>query len=399
MLLRNKPYMNSILKGKYCKGNDKVSTQHGPVVIKPICEVAKYQRNLIPANIPETYALKPMFKSIADESSIRNGIVAFRDFLYLFCDLLISDGQLYANPPKKPTSMADYPFLFNITNLLVDIGYHGKLSDCGTSLIIMQLPVCTASIDENGKKVQPKISAKKTLECLRFLSLCGYEFNGIDLDARTFSISPMQQIEVFYPDNPLLLIGLKALSIADMELRKGRRYWNDNNLLRCDYRLLKAEDSDVLDVLTDFLHPLPEKIREFAFTLHRRYIDMGLTCLNTRLGEVSFAYIFTGKNKSVLSERAVYARRVWEFSYSLTKGYNLFVRSKKTDRYSDIIKQFDKSLQEKIAQGYGCDRKLRGERCQHGCRGIRVPLDESILKLNEDIVKWLDAETSFAVKK
>ena len=106
-----------------------MSTQHAPVIIKPISEVAKYQRNLIPVNIPETYALKPMFMSVGDESCIRNGIVAFKDFLYILCDTLLFDGHLYAKPPKKPAHMADYPFLFNLTNLLVDIGYHGKLAD------------------------------------------------------------------------------------------------------------------------------------------------------------------------------------------------------------------------------------------------------------------------------
>ena len=368
-----------------------MSTQHGPVIIKPISEVARYQKNLIPANIPKMYTLKTMFKSVADESSIRNGIVAFRDFLYLFCDLLISDGQSYAIPPKKPTSMADYPFLFNITNLLVDIGYHSKKSDCGTSLIVAQLPLCTASIDDNGKKVQPKISASKMLECLRFLSLCGFEFNGIDLDAKTFNISTVQQIEVFYPDNPLLLTGLKALSIADMELRSGRRYWNDNNLLRCDYRLLKAEESNMYDVLNDFLYPLPEKVREFALQLHQRCTEMGLTCINTRLGLVSFAYSYIKKGGKSISERDIYSKRVWEFSYSIKDGYCLFARPKKTEKYADAIKAFDTSLQDKIAQGYGCDRK-RNEPCQHGCQGIRIPLDNSILKIGKDIETWLDNE-------
>jgi hypothetical protein len=368
-----------------------MSTLHGPVVIKPIDEVARYQKNLIPASIPEDYSLKPMFKSVADESSIRNGIVAFRDFLYLFCDCLISDGQTYTIAPKKPTGIADYPFLFNITNLLVDIGYHGKLSDSGTSLMVTQLPVCTASIEDNGKKVQPKISASKMLECLRFLSLCGFEFSGIDLDARTFNISTMQQIEVFYQDNPILLTGLKALSIADMELRIGRRYWNDNNLLRCDYRLLKTEESDMRDVLIDFLYPLPEKVREFALQLHQRYIQMGLTCINTRLGLVSFAYAYVKESGRSISERDIYSKRVWEFSYSLKDGYCLFVRPKKTEKYADAIKVFDISLQKKIAQGYGCDRK-RNKPCQHGCQGILIPLDESILKINKDIEIWLDNE-------
>jgi len=72
-----------------------MSTNHGPVIQKPISEIAKYLKDLIPANIPETYALKPMFENVASEEDIRNGVVAFRDFLYLFCDHLISDGHLY----------------------------------------------------------------------------------------------------------------------------------------------------------------------------------------------------------------------------------------------------------------------------------------------------------------
>ncbi|MCL2186396.1 MAG: hypothetical protein FWB86_11190, partial [Treponema sp.] len=69
-------------------------TQHGgKITLKPISEMAKFQKNLIPANIPEDYELKPIFKKIANEKEINNGVIAFRDFLYLFCDHLISDGH------------------------------------------------------------------------------------------------------------------------------------------------------------------------------------------------------------------------------------------------------------------------------------------------------------------
>jgi len=368
-----------------------MTTQHEPLTVKPISQVAKFLKNLIPANIPKTYALKPMFENISTETNIRNGVVAFRDFLYLFCDRLISDGHLYAKAPKKPSSMADYPFLHNISNLLVDIGYHGSLAERGDSLLVTRLPLCTPSIDKNGKKTSPKISPSSQIECLRFLTLCGFVFTGIDLDAKPFNILKSEMLEVSYPSSPIMLTGLKALSIADMELRTGRRYWNDNNLLRCDYRLLKAEGSDMRDVLIDFLHPLPEKIQAFALKLHKRYTDMGLTCINTRLGLVSFAYAYLGKSRKALSERDIYAKRVWEFSYSIKNGYCLFIRPKKTESYGDIIKTFHVSLQEKIAQGYGCDRK-RNERCQHGCQGIRVPMDDSMLETTQDIEIWLDNE-------
>jgi hypothetical protein len=77
-----------------------MSTYH-EVTIKPISEVAEFLKKLIPANIPETYALKPIFENLASEVDIRNGVVAFRDFLYLFFDCLISNGHLYAKPPKN----------------------------------------------------------------------------------------------------------------------------------------------------------------------------------------------------------------------------------------------------------------------------------------------------------
>jgi hypothetical protein len=368
-----------------------MSTYH-EVILKPIDAVAAYKKNMIPANIPEKYALKPMFEHVASETSIRNGVIAFRDFLYRFCDLLLSDGQFYAKPPVKPSGMADYPFLNHVTNILVDMGYRGKLSEDGNSLWITELPLCAAHVDESGKKKPPKIPVSGQVECFRFLSLCGFVFIGIDLDAKTIAISEAKPLEVSYPGNPILLTGLKALSIADMELRAGRRYWNDHNLLRCDYRLLKAEDTDVTDRLVDFLHPLPDEVRRFALQLHQRYTGIGMTCTLSILDDVSFSYAHIGESRKALSSRDKYQKRVWAFSYSLRYGYSLFVRAKKTDKYADVIKDFPLFLQEKITAGYGCYRKMGRERCQGDCQGIHIPLDDSVLMISKDIETWLDHE-------
>jgi len=372
---------------------------HHEVMLKPINEIAEFKKNLIPVNIPDTYALKPMFESIADEENIRNGVVAFRDFLYLFFDRLITDGHSYAKPPKKPSSMADYPFLNNIANLLVEIGYHGKLSESGDSLLITGMPLCSVSIDEAGKKKAPKIPVTGQIECLRFLTLCGFTFTGIDLDAKTLLISEATPLEVSYPNNPILLTGLKAMSIADIELRTGRRYWNDHNLLRCDYRLMKSENTDITDVLKDFLHPLPDKIQAFALKLHQRYTDMGMTCTLSILDDVSFSYAHINKGRMDLSSRNKYQLRVWAFSYSMRNGYCLFVRAKKTDKYADVIKKFPLSLQEEIAKGYGCYRKMGRERCQGDCQGIRIPLDDGVLAISRDIETWLAHEVPSSLRK
>lgn len=373
-----------------------MSTNHGgPVTQKPIGEIARYIKNLIPANIPDTYAVKPMFKSVASEENIRNGVVAFRDFLYLFCDRLISDGHLYVKPTLNPKSVTDYPFLYTVTDLLADIGYCGKPDENGKSLRVTEMPSFTASIDEKGNVKSPRNSAVKLMECMRFLVLCGFVFTGIDLEAKTVAVSDIQLLKVSYPNAPILLTGLKAMSIADIELRT-KRYktdYNHDNLLRCDYRLIKAEDTDVQDVLKDFLHPFPDKIQKFALELHQHYVNMGMTCVALiSTFDIHFAYSYIKNTRRVLSPRDVYQLRVWEFALSVRHGYCLVVRAKNTDKYADVIDKFPLALQERIAKGYGCDRKLYNEPCQGGCQGIRIPLDDSIYEISRDIETWLGEE-------
>ena len=65
-----------------------------------INDMARYIKNIIPPNIPETYTIKAMFEHISGEENIRKGILAFRDLLYLVCDRLIDNGCLYDKPAK-----------------------------------------------------------------------------------------------------------------------------------------------------------------------------------------------------------------------------------------------------------------------------------------------------------
>lgn len=357
-----------------------MSTYH-QVTLKPISDVAKFMKNLIPTNIPEIYALNPVFDNIASEERIRAGVVAYRDFLYLFFDRLILDGHLYAKPPNKPSSMTDYPFLDGTANLLAEMGYNGALAQSGDSLLVSKISSNTAS----------KITGSNIIKCLRFLTICGFVFSNIDLDSKTIKILEALPLEVSYPNNPIVVTGLKALSIANMELRTTKRYWNDHNLLLCDYRAMKAEPTEAHEILKDYLYPLPEKVQEFALKLHQRYTNMGMTCSVRILGDINFAYADISKSRKVLSPTDIYALSVWQISISMKNGYRIFVRPKKANKYAEIIEQFPLTLQEKIATGYGCDRK-RGESCQGGCQGIGIPLDNSILDIAKDIEIWIDNE-------
>jgi hypothetical protein len=291
--------------------------------------------------------------------------------------------------------MVDYPFLHNLTNLLIEIGYHGKLSEGADALLLTEIPACTAVRDETGKTKGPKISYTHQMDCLRFLTLCGFTFTGINLENKA---AKGKVSSVSYPPAPALLIGLKALSVAYIELRTGQRYWTDLSFLRCDYRALGTEDANELGYLRDFVQPLLPKVQDFVLKLHHHQMDMGMTCVIVSKDPYEIAYSYIKNSRRTLSPRDIYQLRVFEFTFSMKYGYCMFVRAKKTNQYPDVIKTFPPHLQEKIARGYACDRKY-GERCQNGCKGILIPLDDSILGISGFIKTWLDNELPSAVKR
>ena len=363
----------------------------GTVTLRPIGEVAAYLKRRIPACIPQMPALKPALQQIAGEETLRTGVAAFREFICLICDRLAADGAAYAKPPANPKDIADYPFLSYLSNLLADIGYYGILSEGGDALRLTNLPVCIPAADAGGKAAPARIPAAGRADCLRFLAACGLVLTGIDPEDKTLRLSERQPLVVTCPDRPGLLTGLKALSVADMEWRPSRRFWNDLYLLRCDYSLLMQEEADPGDLLADFLHPLPAEVQTFAQRLHQRYTRRGMLCAVSRRAEDQFAYAAARSGGKTLIPKDICSRAVWRFSHSLQHGYCLVVKAKRMNEYAAAAAGLAPLLREKIALGYGCDCK-RGERCQRGCQGIRIPLDDAITGIAGQIETWLDYE-------
>ncbi|MCL2188637.1 MAG: SpoIID/LytB domain-containing protein [Defluviitaleaceae bacterium] len=357
---------------------------HDKITVKPIVEVAEYLRNLIPAEMPADYPLHPRFAGVAEEEKIRAGVCSFRDFLHTFFDYISAEGAVFAKPASKPGDMKDYPFLPNFTNLLVEMGYSAVLENDVLHVPILSL--CCPSVNESGKKKSAKISSASVKDCMQILAHCGFVFDGEDLGTAPTCAT--------FPLAPNLLAGLKALALADMELRQERRYWGDNHLLTCNYRLLMQKPGGTADIFKDFVHPLPAKIREFLLYLHTRYTEMGLACTKTTLSDVNFSYAWISEKNREKLPRDKYAMRVFAFSYSIRNGYMLYVRAKKTAKYADIIAAFPAFLQEKIEAGYGCYRKLGRTRCEGDCQGIALPVDENLLKNKNAIVQWLDREST-----
>ncbi len=356
-----------------------------------ISDMARYIKNIIPSNIPETYAIKEMFKQISTEENIRNGITAFRDFLYLICDRLIDDGSIYDRPVKDtqnndshPSLPVSYPFLNNVKSILFNIGYNGELTENGESILLNDLKLLTSVIGVDGGQMRAKISLPKLMEVLKFLTYCGVYFDGIDLDVGLLDLAKVESLKISYPNNSAMLIGLKVMAIAKKELyTKG----NHDIFLRCDYRVLKDGDTEITENLKDFVVPLPAVVQDFALKLHQCYLDAGLTCIMD-VFYLGIRFIYSYKNKEI-----------WTFSAAQESGYRILIKAQNTQKYSDVIETFPLPLQEKISRGYGCNKKIFGELCQKGCHGYSFPLDESIIDIGQYIEVWLDKEVSCLQRK
>lgn len=352
-----------------------------------ISDMAKYIKNIIPPTIPETYSVKDMFKQISEEETIRKGVLAFRDLLYLICDRLIDEGNIYDKPVKStktsvthPSLPVSCPFLNNVKSILFTIGYYGELTADGNLLLVDDIRTLTSVISAEGRQMKAKISIPKLIKALKFLMSCGIHFEGLDLDGRASDISKTTLLKISYPNNPCLLIGLKVMAIAQKDLySKG----NHDIFLRCDYRILKEEETEVVSILKDFVTPLPIDIQDFALNLHKRYLDKGLTC-RMDVFYLGVRFIYSFKNKEI-----------WTFSAANDSGYRILIKAQKTHLYPEVIETFPSVLQDKISRGYGCNKKLFKEPCQKGCHGFSFSLDDSIMNISRDLEVWLDKEVSF----
>ena len=346
---------------------------------KTLQDVAGYLKEIMVPGTHEAYPVNPAYLSVSSEEDIRKGVLALRAFLSRFYDVLTIQGGAYDNTKKvaheyeNRTSLSVYyPFLHNVSTLLIRMGYHGVFAEG------MQSLVCGNDI------FNAKLSVGKNLECIRFLMDCGICVEGMDVNDKKQNLSDAKIITVSYPDEPAMLVGLKVMAIAEID---HRTLVNQDVFLRCDYRALKRDETGVLSIVQDTVRPLPADIQDFVLQLHQRYLDKGLSCVvETKGFHIYIKYGYKRKD-------------VWGVNASLSNGYHINVKSVKTDAYADTIKTFSPFLQDLIAKGYGCGRKRETGRCDGGCRGIPLPLDDSVLAMRDDIVAWLDQEVACLQRK
>jgi len=353
---------------------------------KSLKEMAGFMQKLLPPVIPEKFEIDAMFHNISNEEDIRKGVFAFRDFMHYLYDRLKTDDTPFDKPKKEAHEFSDgvsisasYPFISNIAVFLTNIGLHGTLSDSRDAILLDSIDLFTAENHVSNSKIPDTRKA----ECLRFLSDCGIFITGVDFCGKKL-VSTNEPLIISYPKAPGMLTGLKAMAVAQHHL--GSKYVHDI-LLRCDYRVLANKKIEILPLLGDLINPLPVEVQEFMTNFHQDFMKMGYKC-DTYVGiSTRFEYFCRSKE-------------LWRFNLSLNNGHNITIKAANTKKYPDTVAKLPKWLQEKIAIGYGCGKKMGiTDSCDGGCRGFRISLDNSFMEISDAVKSWIEKEVEIMCRR
>jgi hypothetical protein len=306
-------------------------------------------------------------------------------------DRLIADGGSFI--PQKDTdpvganageehhsgSSPSHLFIRSIAIILSNIGLHGVFNSECDALLMDGLEAFTVG----NRLSYQKMTNKRRMQCLQLLIDCGLRVSGLDLGGKA-PAPTNEPLIVTYPKNPHMLAGLKVMAVAQDRL--GTKYLGEI-LHRCDYRALANRHPETLPVLEDLLRHLPAGVQGFMLDLHKMYIKHGFKCITYIGGDTRFEYFCA-------------SRELWRFNMTFGSGYNITIKANNTDKYPELVKMLPQSLQERIARGYGCGKKMGiTNYCDSGCRGYCIPLDDTVVALGDIVRQWIQAEMGCILKR
>lgn|GEM_PF-130378 len=283
---------------------------------KNLSDVCNYMKAIIIPDIPDDFVVAEPFRHGITDDKIRKGIGAFREFLYKLYDKLAKDkdkidvetGRDFDPNLGEVSSYKNYmgaiykcfPVMNDISVILFNLGYHGKLEKSKLILTGKSLLMPFGKSNEKYNSLINMTSERK-LELFTILSELGFKFEGADF-TKEVDFSKIDTFNVRYESDNSLPVGLKLL--AEAQTAKKSDYYNLKSVfMRCDFYPLAIKTVKVKKLnFNSFLSPHPPEIKDWIVSIDKFLTDNGckVNCeFNDFSASIIFTYILRKNNEKV----------------------------------------------------------------------------------------------------
>ncbi len=306
-----------------------------------------YLKNVM--NEPQTMRVHPCFLHGIDREQFQAGFLALlRLIRSLYADIAKDPsgfGMLLKESFESDAKNTDYTnsnaSFIRVPNLLLSFGAKGTLQP-------------DKSLELDGEKL---LAAAKELKItsLPFLliKLCEY---GFRISGYAKTVKDGDRVHVSYPNNPYLVVALKAMADAQMLLNKGDLKKSKNYFYMLHSGLLEDEAVKAPKLTVESIyHSLDSKKREAAVALHEMVSKSSKPAI--RMGGFmrnDWSCVYTGiKNKKVIMSLQVCQDK-------LSAKLNL----QHIGKYINKVMDYPEHIRETIrSSGWDCVH------CREGCAG------------------------------
>jgi len=227
-------------------------------------EQCKYLKNVIIKDSTDDFIIAKRFRYGLTDDEVRTGIKAFRAFL---CDLY--DKIEIEKPEIELNEIAAFLYMMGAQSHL-EIEPRRELAILGSDMMV-----------KTKRRSQPhlvmkKMSAKRAVEILQFLSKMGFCFDALNY-TKPIKLAETGNFRVTNESDGDIIVGLKLIAMAQVNTDTD---WDriQNGFMRCHFLPLASDTPMYYDMkMINFAETQPPEIRDWLLDLDKLLVDNGCT--------------------------------------------------------------------------------------------------------------------------
>jgi len=276
---------------------------------KNLSDVCDYLKDLVISHIPEDFIIAEPFTHDRPNDELKQGISAFRSFLYEFYDNIATNKDMIDMQKSKnynPESGEDsihkcFPIINDIAVVLSTLGTHGRLELEPNIQLAVNGGDLLTPLSSTKPPAMNKISNKRKLEVFNYLSGIGFYFEDLNL-SETIDFSKIGTFYVTYENDNFVILGLKLIALAKENIMAGFQKFMTTFMRGDFYSLANPTPKKHMANATDFANAQPQEIRDWIADLEILLINnkckISSLFLSNTNGDGSFAYA-SAKGKTI----------------------------------------------------------------------------------------------------